>query len=298
LEEEIKKDIQIYKEKKVTQTKNAAWQSLSEESKKAYTYDYKLFFDFAGKDPLDITASDILKFIEHLEDNNYKNSSINRKICSLSKMFRVMVIAGEIKTNPIEDLKQFRNITYKTSRNIILGITIQDIKKAVKILKNTTLQDKKMILIIRALAMTGLRISEFRNIQNNNISDFDEANQVVDIVGKGKKERRIYIPNKFIEEIRELYPLRENVPYLFYTIRGNQYDRKALWKQIKNFFIKRIGKHVHPHMLRHFYATYKIHVEKQDIKAVSKFLGHSDVSITLNAYVDTALDVKNAKIKI
>lgn len=290
--------VTIKKENKSIQVKDTAWNSLSEETKKAYAYDYKLFFDFVKKDPSEITASDILAFIEDLENKNYKNSSINRKIASISKMFKVMVVAGEIKINPVDALKQFRNISYKTSRNVNIGLTIQDIKKAVRVLKSSTEQEIKMTLIIRMLSMSGLRISEFINIKNNDIVDFDSKNKIINIVGKGKKERKIYISDIFITEIKEIYPDKKGVLHLFYTLRGNKYNRKALWRQIHNFFDKKIGKRVHPHMLRHFFATYKINVEKQDIKAVSKFLGHSDVSTTLNAYVDTALDVKSSKIKI
>lgn len=288
----------VKKSTKSIQVKDTAWNSLSAESQMAYAYDYKLFFEFISKDPKDVTASDVLAFIEDLEENNYKNSSINRKIASLSKMFKIMVLAGDIKINPVDALKQFRNISYKTSKNANIGLTMQDIKKAVKILKNSTDKNLRTILIIRMLTMSGLRISEFTAIKNNDIVDFDDGNKIINIVGKGKKERKIYIDNIFLSEIKEVYPDREDIPYLFYTLRSKRYSRKVLWREINKFFKKRINKNVHPHMLRHFYGTYKINVEKQDIKAVSIYMGHSDVSITLNAYVDTALDSKNSKIKI
>jgi len=283
---------------KAVQIRDAAWESLSNESKKAYTSDYKLFFKFVDKDVKEITSSDILSFIQHLEDNEYKNNSINRKIASISKMFKVLVIAGEITQNPVEVLRQFKNISYKTSKNVNLALTIQDIKKVVRVKKNGTIQDLRMTLIIRMLAMTGLRISEFTGIKNSDLSEFDYENKVINIVGKGKKERKIYISNEFLAEVRSQYPIKKDSQYLFYTMRNTRYDRRVIWRQLKDFFWDRVEKDVYPHMLRHFFATYKINVEKQDIKAVSKFLGHSDVSITLNAYVDTALDVKSAKIKI
>ena len=283
---------------KSLQVKDAAWNSLSEESKKAYSSDYKLFFSFIGKDPKNITANDILKFIEHLENNDYKNNSINRKIASLSKMFKVMVIAGEIKTNPVDVLKQFRNISHKTSKSIIVGLTFDDIKKTVKVNKNSTDQEKRIIMIIRTLAMTGLRISEFTNIKYRDIEDYDIENKTITIVGKGKKERKIYLPTKFIDEVSSIWPKEKDVPYLFYNYRKHRYDRRVLWKQIKEHFWHRIEKDVHPHLLRHWFATHKISEEKQDIKAVSLYLGHSDVSITLSSYCDTALNIKNSKVKI
>jgi integrase/recombinase XerD len=280
------------------QVKDAAWNSLSDESKSAYSSDYKFFFKFVKKDPKDVTAPDVLEYIEFLEKNNYKNSSINRKIASISKMFKVMIIAGEIKTNPVDVLKQFKNISHKTSRSVSISLDIKDIKRTVKITSGSSIQEHKMSLIIRMLAMTGLRISEFTGIKRADIYNFDEENKIINIVGKGKKERKVYVSNEFLGEVEGVYPPLEDVEYLFYTLRKNRYNRKTLWRQVKDFFYNKIEKDVHPHMLRHFFATHKINVEKQDIKAVSKFLGHSDVSITLNAYVDTALDVKSSKIKI
>lgn len=72
---------------KVEQIKTAAWMSLSKESQKAYQSDFKLFFDYIQKAPKNIVATDILKYIEHLEEKGFKNSTINRKIASLSRMF-------------------------------------------------------------------------------------------------------------------------------------------------------------------------------------------------------------------
>jgi site-specific recombinase XerC len=63
-------------------------------------------------------------------------------------------------------------------------------------------------------------------------------------------------------------------------------------------FRNTVGKDVHPHELRHWFATFKINVEKQDLKAVSLYLGHADIATSLRFYVDTSLDVKKAGIKI
>lgn len=290
------KDLTVIQNKSL-QVNDAAWNSLSSESKKAYSYDYKLFFEFIDKNAEDVTANDILLFVEHLEKNNYKNNSINRKIASLSKMFKIMVLSGKIKTNPVDILKQLKNVSHKVSHGINIALTIEDIKKTVE---NDTSNEntKKICMIIKTLASSGLRISELTGIKNKDIYSFDGQNKTITIVGKGKKERKIYFSNEFIEEIKKIYPNNDETDYLFYNNNFSRYDRRILWKQIKNRFEKKINKDVWPHLLRHFYATHKINVEKQDIKAVSLYLGHSDVSITLSAYCDTALDINNSKINI
>jgi site-specific recombinase XerD len=290
--------LSIYKKDEVAQIKNAAFQSLSEATRNAYQNDYDLFFKVINKHPNKVTASDILNFIEYLEKNEYKNSSINRKVASLSKMFKVMIIAGEVKVNPVEALKQFRNVNLRVDKEVRNTLTMSDIKKAIKITSKTTLQDRKHILMIRALAKTGLRISELLSIRHKDIKPHDKETMIIRIVGKGSKERFIFLENSFIAEVEKEFPRNDKIDYLFYTQNFTPYDRRNIWDFFKKFFYEKLGKHVHPHLLRHVYITHKISIEKQDIKAVSRYAGHADVSTTLNMYIDTALDSKQSNVEI
>ena len=292
----MKNEIQIHKNNSIANMKQAAWNSLAEESQKAYQSDFNLFFAFVKKNPKAVTSSDVLSFVEHLRKEGYKNSSINRKIASLSKMFRVMKIAGEISENPVETLKQFKKISMPVNKEIRGALTMQEIKTAIKIKKSASLREKRLVLIIRMLAKTGLRISEMINIKHKDIEDLDRNHKLLRIVGKGRKERFIYLDNDFYNNIMDLFP--KNMEYLFYTSRNTPYNRRVLWMYVKEFFREKINKECHPHLLRHTFITHKISVEKQDIKAVSRYAGHQDVSTTLNMYCDTALDVKTSKIKI
>lgn len=278
--------------------KRAAWSALSPESQKAYQSDFDLFFAFIKKPPEEITSSDILEYISHLEKQGFKNNTINRKLASLSKMFSIFVLAGEIKTNPIDTLKKIKNISHKTSKEVNISLTIDDIRKVTAIHGNSSEQEKRMSLIIRFLFTTGLRISEFISIKNKDITSYDKKTYKVRIVGKGKRERFIFLPMDLHQEIVRLYPLDNKTDYLFYTLRKNRYDRKVLWKQVHEKFKEKINIDVHPHTLRHAFITHKISVEKQDIRAVSRYVGHQDVAITLNMYVDKSLDVLTSKIKI
>lgn len=284
------------RQNKEIQIKNTAWQSLSAATQRSYTADYKLFFKIIKKNPTQVVASDVLDFIKYLEKNGYKNSSINRKIASLSKMFRVMALAGEIKNNPVEILKQFQNVSFKTSKGVQIALTMQDIKTVTKITKATSAHDQKTIIFIRVLASTGMRVSECINIKHEDIRAFNDKIYIVRIVGKGKKERKIYIGADLLRDVKKVFP--DENQYLFYTRSGARYDRKNVWADVHEIFQRKIGKDVHPHTLRHWYATHMISIEKKDIKAVSLALGHSDIGITLSTYVDTELKADEASIKI
>jgi site-specific recombinase XerD len=278
--------------------KRAAWSALSEESRKAYQSDFDMFFSFIKKNPGEVTASDILLYVQDLEKQGMKNSTINRKLASLSKMFHILQLAGEITKNPVRVLKDLKNVSCKISREVKISLTIDDIRTVTKTHGNSTEQEKKLCLIIRFLSMTGLRISELTGIRNRDITDYDNENKMVRILGKGKKERFIFLSNTLLKEIKVLYPDTDKIDFLFYSNRHHRHNRQVLWKQIRHEFREKIGADVHPHTLRHAFITHKISVEKQDIKAVSRYVGHADVGTTLNMYVDHALDVKTSKIKI
>lgn len=278
--------------------KNAAWNKLSPESQAAYNSDYEIFFDFIKKAPKDVTPSDVMDFVNDMESKKRKHRTINRRMASLSKLFKIMVLVGEMKTNPVDMLKQVENISRKPARTNKTSVTIADVKKLVKINKSASSYEKRLVMIIRCLGATGLRISAFTNIKNEDIYDFDTNNKAVDVIGKGSKERTLYIDKDFYKEIKSLFPNDEDIPYLFYNSRGHKYNRKVLWRQMVEYSEKKIDKHINPHKMRHFFATHKINVEKQDVKAVSLYLGHSSTSVTQDFYCDTELDTKTALIKI
>jgi site-specific recombinase XerD len=288
-----KNEIQPYKKNEVS-IKETAWNSLSTESQKAYQSDFDIFFNFIKKPADKVTSNDVLLYIEHLRSQDYKNATINRKIASLSKLFKIMVLSGEIKKNPVDTLKQFKNISFKTNKEVKIALTMEDIKRAIK---NPKEEDKEIIIIIRMLAKTGLRISEMINIKNKDIKKHNDNNHIIRIVGKGKKERFVYLESEFLDKIKKVFPVNKK-EYLFYNEFGKPFCRKKLWRLISRFFRVKIDKKVKSHDLRHFFITHKIYIDKKDIKSVSLYVGHSSTSITLDMYVDTALSINDSKIKI
>jgi len=275
--------------------KQSAWIGLSHNSQESYKYDYKLFFKVINKNVKDINVADILEFIEYLEVNNYRPSSINRKMASISKMFDVLKHAGEIAENPIHMVKKIKRINKSVDHSVSISLSIDDIKSVTNI-KTPDKYENQLSMIISILAQTGLRITEFINIKYTDIKEHDKKYLKIRIMGKGKKERFIYFPKTEFTRIKKLWPSLSE--YVFYNYKQDKYCRKFLWFAIKKRFRDLLKKDVHPHMLRHFFITYKISTEKKDVKAVSRYAGHANVSTTLQMYVDTALDASDAGIKI
>jgi len=268
----------------------AGYESLAGQTRKAYVNDLNTFMRVVNKDIADVTAQDIIAYVKNLERAGYKNSTINRKLYSLSKVLKLYKLAGLIDKNYVEELNRVKKITRAVNKQAVVHVEIDDIKAVIS--SNT-----RTSVIINALANTGLRVSELISIKYSDIDDYIVRGKTfkrVRIVGKRKKERFIYLSEQLYNTIRQTFTSKSD--YLFHTRSGGQLNRTNLYKEIKRTFKTYTGKGVHPHSLRHFFATHKINSEKQDIKAVSKYLGHSSTAITLDMYVDTALSAENSMI--
>jgi integrase/recombinase XerD len=267
----------------------AGYNGLSKLTQKAYDQDFRLFNHIINKDITDIKSNDILIYKKVLEERGYKNNTINRKIYSLSKIMNLYKLQGVIKSNPISDLNQIKRITKPVNNQVNLGIDPYDLKIVCRRQNRTT-------MIIKTLASTGMRISEMLNITTKDITPYNingRQFKKIQITGKGNKERTVFITVDLYNEIKEVFK-QSKKGYLFQSRTGNRIHPANAYKMVRKMFFRITGKHVYPHLLRHYYASHKIATEKKDIRSVSKYLGHSSVSITLNYYVHTALDPEDA----
>ncbi len=143
-------------------------------------------------------------------------------------------------------------------------------------------------LAYKALAQTGLRISELINIKNKNCQITKEA-VAIKVLGKGKKERTVFFSHELYTQIKAVC---KNDAYLFCGARGGKLYRQNVLLQFSQAGVE-AGVHVSPHKLRHTFATTQIKA-KGTVKAVSLYLGHASTAVTETMYVHDQLTAKQA----
>jgi len=272
-----------------------SWNSLSRETQKAYQIDLEQFAIFSKKKIADITPADVSRYIAHLRGKELKNATINRKIASISKMFTVYVQAGMIQVNPVSLVRTLQKTNYKTQRNVKSPIEFDQLKEALD--NPDCIKDRRTVLIVKFLGRSGCRISEALTAKRSDIIKHSKKSDKIRVMGKGQKERFVYLDHKLKKEIFKYYDYNKS-DLLFPSIKGNIINRTYFWAVMVEFFNRKTGLHVNPHKMRHFFATYKIYVEKMDVKSVSQFLGHSSTAITQDMYVDTVLSEKDAEVNL
>lgn len=224
----------------------------------------------------EIEYSDLRGLLDYYEKNNNKPTSIRRKISSLKGFYKYLVREKVINKNPF----MFVNLPKKNNKlPVFLNYNeLIEVFDSIDITNDLGLRDR---LIVELLYATGVRVGELVNIKLNDI-DYNDLS--IKVLGKGSKERIVFY-NKICKDILEKYlKIRSNFnpkcDYLILNFRGEQITTRGisliLEKIIKNTSIL---KNIHPHVLRHTFATHLLN-NGCDLLTVQELLGHASISTT------------------
>lgn len=134
--------------------------------------------------------------------------------------------------------------------------------------------------IIELLYATGVRVSELVNIKMNAV---DFRNRTIRVFGKGRKERMVIFSKscqKTLAEYIRNNPLKQSKDYLFTNAKGEQLTTRGveyILDQIQNKCGIQLG--LHPHMLRHTFATHLLE-GGADLRVIQELLGHESINTT------------------
>lgn len=137
-------------------------------------------------------------------------------------------------------------------------------------------------MILMTLYATGVRRAELANLR---VSDIDSKRMVVRIQGgKGLKDREVMLSKVLIEALREHWLRYQPKEWLFPGGNNHTYSKpittKVAWQACRQA-AKRCGleKKVHPHVLRHCFATHLLD-DGTDLRTIQLLLGHSSLEQT------------------
>lgn len=244
--------------------------------------------NFSINDLKKITLEDIHSYISHLAiENRLKPATRARKISTLRIFFKYLATKEKIlDVNPAQDLE-----TPKLDKRMPKYLSLEQSQKLLKVSDDENNRNYKRDFAITTLFLNcGLRLSELVGININDI-DFDENKMTV--IGKGNKERVIYLNKSCINAIKDYLSSR---PAPSLIKRDSKSSEKALFlseqkKRISNRTVQFIinkelklagldSKKLSVHKLRHTAATLMYQYGNVDIRALQELLGHQSISTT------------------
>ena len=146
--------------------------------------------------------------------------------------------------------------------------------------KPTNMIEIRDMAIVELMYSSGLRVSETANI---NISDFEENKTFLRVLGKGSKTRLVPMGRFAINAINNWLMEREkilnNTDALFLNSKGTRLTVRSIQLRLKKMAVKQGLPPIHPHMLRHSFATHMLE-SSGDLRTIQELLGHSSLSTT------------------
>lgn len=266
--------------------------TLNKSSKTIHNYNYYLidFFRFlcALKNIkyvsyivlLNVEKEDIIFYFYYLAtEKNNKTAVRNLKLTMLRRFFVWVLRNNPEIDNPLEDIEAIRKV-----KRIPRVLNMEQIDKLMSLNVGN-----RNHLIFKIFIQTGIRLNELTNIK---ISKIDFSDRSMKVLGKGNKERTVYLSPNISESIKK-YVKNSDREYLFEGKSNGHISNRTVQKIISEMY-KKVGVEGYTvHSLRHTYATVLYDYTK-DILLVEQALGHATL-LSTQIYVHIlALRVKEA----
>ena len=230
----------------------------------------------------------LVKYFEDLltlNVDNYKKSTVVKKISSISKFLDFLKREKVIEKNYIKDINRKELVgkykLQKTPTNYLDQKKIYTLTKTLltEFDKSKDMIKRRNIVIFFLLIFSGLRASEIINIKVNDIDFINK--EIKNIKRKGGKITSIPIDNNYLFNPLKSYieTFIDNYSYIFITKQYKKISRQIVYKAVSNISMKYLGYGIHPHSLRHSFATALI-VNGATTAQVQTMLGHKNIVST------------------
>lgn len=221
------------------------------------------------------------EYLKYLQaQRNMRTSSVLRHTAALKMFYRFVVARGKCMENPTEHLDTPHG--WRKLPDVLNRTQIEALLSAVDANHRLALRDQAIIELFYAC---GLRASELADLTQPNVH---LELGVIRVIGKGRKERIIPVGKparaaleKYMRLLRpELLAVSQSrVPNVFVSRSGQPINRIVLWQRLDRISRAAGLKHIHPHKLRHTFATHLLS-GGADLRVVQELLGHSDIGTT------------------
>lgn len=226
-----------------------------------------------------VQERDIQIYLQNLADRKLVRSSQARQMSSLHSFFRFLTRRKFIKIDPTQGIILRRG--EKKLPEFFYGNELKQVFDSLKGNKPLTVRNLALFELFYA---TGMRVSEVSNLT---LRQIDLNLQTILVHGKGNKDRYVAFDDhtkkslvRYLEDARPNLLKDETEQHVFLSNLGNPLSKRGIeYVMQKTFNQAGISGKVHPHELRHTFATAMLN-NGADLRSVQELLGHSSLSAT------------------
>jgi integrase/recombinase XerC len=248
-----------------------------------YTTDLLGFFQFLRTKEIgslkEVDRLVLRNYLSQLMEQGIVKASIARKLSSIRSFYRYLVREEIISTSPVAT-----TFSPKLDKRLPSFLTIEQMKRLLEAPDLATPQGQRDRALLELLYASGLRVSELVNL---NVEQINLDSREIRVWGKGSKERMVLMGEPAAKALGAYF--RQGRPQLLAKKRSsalflNRYGGRLPERRVQRILekyanIAGIDKGVHPHMLRHTFATHLLD-GGADLRVVQELLGHANLSST------------------
>lgn len=244
----------------------------------AYRRDLARLAELAGGDDVRcVTHHEIRRFVARLHAQGLAARSIARVLSAWRAFFRWLVRHRGLSANPVEGIRAPR-----APRRLPRVLSPEQAQALLDPTPGDPLETRDRAMF-ELFYSSGLRLAELSSIVLDGSLDLDEG--MVTVTGKRGKRRSVPIGRHAIEALRNWLAQREHFAgasqhALFVTRSGTPMSPAAVRSRLVRWAARAgLGVHVHPHMLRHSFASHLLQ-SSGDLRGVQELLGHASIRST------------------
>lgn len=260
--------------------------SMSANTIEAYLHDVALLaqhiaseYDKLGVESIEMKH--LQAFLVYINELELAANTQARVLSGIKSFYRYLLLEEVIKRDPTELLE-----APKLKRKLPEFLSITEIEQLFEAIDHSTPEGQRNRAMLETMYSCGLRVSELISLQITNLY-LDVG--FVRVVGKGNKERLVPIGETAVTQIKlykeHIRPFLKTIKkgsedILFLNRRGGALSRVMVFLILKDLTEKcGIKKNIHPHTLRHSFATHLVEAGA-DLRAVQEMLGHKSITTT------------------
>jgi integrase/recombinase XerC len=253
---------------------------LSPHTVAAYEHDLRALLEFLEREQIGsfkaLDSFGVRRFAAESHRKGLSARSVARRLSAVRTFLNYLIETGVLKSNAgvhVQAPKAPRHLPATLDADQVaslLAISGEDPE---------TLRDRA---ILELFYSSGLRLAELVGLD---LGDVDVADRTVRVTGKGSKTRVVPVGKKALAALHDWQAVRAELARsgetaLFVGVRGSRISPRTVQKRV-NEWAKRQGAPtgVHPHMLRHSFATHLLE-SSRNLRAVQELLGHASLSTT------------------
>lgn len=260
-----------------------AEKSASAHTVRAYRNELQRFGEYLGPQVRwkDVDHVFIRGFLGQLHSQGLSKVSVARALAAVRSLYKWLAREGMVQQNPAKLVA-----TPKLPKKLPRVPTMEEMNGLLnsEMPENASFPERDRA-IFELLYGCGLRNSELVGIE---IADIDDANGVILVRGKGKKQRYVPLEGAAADALRAYRPERQkilnttsrNTRRLLINRRGGPLTTRSVGRIVKQIAMaKGLPPDIHPHTLRHAFGTHML-TEGADLRAIQELLGHERLSTT------------------